>query len=175
MLSIGNFAQLPWPPASGFVCSRRAAATGTPRLSSIQRFWGHKYQRILVSLAERKGHPCQADKPCPLSLLFPTRMLKMEYFGANFLGSYGERRTSFNFLRGFGNPLVDGNWGERPEVLMGKEEWIKIVKTGSKTLRTQGKTAWKMVVPGSKQNSVEGSAPGECCVPRGEEMVAMWL
>lgn len=37
------------------------------------------------------------------------------------------------------------------------------------------KMPWKMIVPGSKQNSVEGSAPGECCVPRGEEMVAMWL
>lgn len=58
---------------------------------------------------------------------------------------------------------------------MGKEERIKIVKTGSKTLRTQGKMPWKMVIPGSNENSVEGSSPGECCVPRGEEMVAMWL
>lgn len=49
------------------------------------------------------------------------------------------------------------------------------MKTGSKTLRTQGKMPWKMVIPGSKENSVEGSAPGECCVPKGEEMVAMWL
>lgn len=45
------------------------------------------------------------------------------------------------------------------------------MNTSSKTLRTQGKMAWKMVVPGSKQNSVEGSAPGECCAPRGEGMV----
>lgn len=49
------------------------------------------------------------------------------------------------------------------------------MNTSSKTLRTQGKIKkpWKMVVPGSKQSSVEGSAPGECCVPRGEEMVAV--
>lgn len=49
------------------------------------------------------------------------------------------------------------------------------MKTSSKTLRTQGKMPWKMIVPGSKQNSVEGSAPGECCVHRGEEMVVVWL
>lgn len=139
------------------------------------RGFGGTNTNASLSASQREKGILARQTNLALSLLFPTRMLKMEYFGANFLGPYGERRTSFNFLRGFGNPLVDGNWGERPEVLMGKEEWIKIVKTGSKTLRTQGKTAWKMVVPGSKQNSVEGSAPGECCVPRGEEMVAMWL
>lgn len=38
------------------------------------------------------------------------------------------------------------------------------MKTGSKTLRTQGKMAWKTVVPGFKKNSVEGSTPGESAV-----------
>lgn len=44
-----------------------------------------------------------------------------------------------------------------------------------KNSEDSGKNALENDSSWLKANSVEGSAPGECCVPRGEEMVATWL
>lgn len=44
-----------------------------------------------------------------------------------------------------------------------------------KNSEDSGKNALENDSSWLKANSVEGSAPGECCVPRGEEMVALEL
>lgn len=162
LFCIGNFMQLLWLPASGFVCSClvcsllfSGTAAWTPMLPStpeVSRFW------VTNSIIERRVLHARLTH-LPFSLILSTRMLK----DWSVLGT-GERRREF--------PVSCIGWGtiwlmvtevKGLKVLMGRSDW-KLWRQAQNFWGLREKMAWEITVPGFKQTSVEGSAPGESAV-----------
>lgn len=163
LFCIGNFMQLPWLPASGFVCSCLVCSllfSGTaawtlmlPSTPEVSDFW------VTNSIVERRVlHARHAN--LTLSLTLSTWMLKDWSVLVT-----GERRREFSIsCIGWGTIWLMVTEVKGLKVLMERRSDSKLQRQAQNFWGLREKMAWEIIVPGFKKTSVEGSTPGESAV-----------